>query len=31
MGITSSQVFIALITALIPGFFTIRLVKELYK
>lgn len=31
MGITDTQVFIALIIALFPGFLAIRLSLELYK
>jgi photosystem I reaction center subunit XII len=31
MGINSTQVYIALIIALIPAFFALKLGKELYK
>jgi photosystem I reaction center subunit XII len=31
MGISDSQVFTALVVALIPGIFSLRLVKALYK
>nr|YP_009540963.1 PSI M-polypeptide [Discoplastis spathirhyncha]AYQ93528.1 PSI M-polypeptide [Discoplastis spathirhyncha] len=31
MGISTSQVFMALIIALIPGFFALQLLKALYK
>lgn len=31
MGISTDQIFIALITALIPAFFALKLGKELYK
>lgn len=31
MGINDTQIFVALITALIPGFFALKLGKELYK
>jgi photosystem I reaction center subunit XII len=31
MGINDTQVYIALLTALIPAFFALKLSKELYK
>ena len=31
MGIDATQVFIALIIAILPGFFALKLGKELYK
>jgi photosystem I reaction center subunit XII len=31
MGITSTQIYIALLTALIPAFFALKLGKELSK
>ena len=31
MGISDGQVFTALVVALIPGFFSLQLVKALYK
>ena len=31
MGINNTQIFIALLTSLIPAFFALKLGKELYK